>query len=300
MFVYDNICPDDVIFGIKDTTGIFITPHIAPESSVYKQKGIFAILKHIVKKFQTYDIYLLGDLNARCSTPSYSQNDYRTNPDKFINQNGRNLLKLCKENGLTITNGLLYNNRYFDTDFTFFRGSRKSQNDWCVTNHIQTVQSFPILPKLTLSDHRPRTVTLKIQIKPSLQTIEKFAKGMFTYDHCDKSRKVRRTMNISSINVPNVMKKPNEVAEKIINEFECYSDINSLAAKIENAIYDSCYANRNMRNTHQEKQRIKILSTEKSYLTSAVQLPMLITLDSKPFFVTTLRWLKCYDFRGTS
>ena len=34
------------------------------------------------------------------------------------------------------------------------KGSRKSQNNWCVTNHIQTVQSFHILPKLTLSDHR--------------------------------------------------------------------------------------------------------------------------------------------------
>ena len=38
LFVFDDVCKDAVIFGIKNTNSIFIAPYIPPVSSIYKEK----------------------------------------------------------------------------------------------------------------------------------------------------------------------------------------------------------------------------------------------------------------------
>ena len=53
---------------------------------------------------------------------------------------------------------MIYGERRFDTAFNFFRGIAKSQNDWCVTNAVDSVESFNILPKV--SDHTPCLVQI--------------------------------------------------------------------------------------------------------------------------------------------
>ena len=64
-----------------------------------------------------------------------------------------------------------------DSDFTFFRGSLKSQNDWCATNNTHSIQSFCILPKLELSDHRPCAITLRLKINASFRIIKEGSDG---------------------------------------------------------------------------------------------------------------------------
>ena len=64
--VYDTRCPDAVVFSIKGTRSIFVAPYITPETSRYAIEGIFS-LKLIICNFKSYSIYLIGDLNARCT-----------------------------------------------------------------------------------------------------------------------------------------------------------------------------------------------------------------------------------------
>ena len=140
----NDICPDAVIFEIDNTKAIFIAP-FTPISSIYKEKEIFDNLDFIVKNFKHRYIYLLGDLNSRCATPVPTQNyRYKNNPDKVVNPYGRKLIKLCTDNNLLFINGLICPIRKFDSDFTFFRGTLKSQNDWCISNNVTNIiVSYP-------------------------------------------------------------------------------------------------------------------------------------------------------------
>ena len=119
----------------------------------------------------------------------------------------------------------------------FFRGLLKSQNDWCVTNNVHSVESFCILPKLPLSDHTPCAIALKLKIKISCQTIKEFNDGMYCYGHPDKSRKFRKVMSISNINVAAVIKQFDEITDQMMAVIDdATTDRNSIALNLENAI----------------------------------------------------------------
>ena len=89
-------------------------------------------------------------MNSRCGTPTH-----HTYPDRTVNTYGRKLLLLCQENDLVFINGLIYGNKLFDTNFRYLRGTSKSQNDWPITNSVDTIDSFYIITKLKFSDHTP-------------------------------------------------------------------------------------------------------------------------------------------------
>ena len=163
--VFENICPDAVIFEIENTNAIFIAPYIAPDNSAYKNYEIFSIIN-----------YLIGDLNSRCGTPDINPSKvYIHNPDQVLDLYGRKLLSLYYDNNLTIINGLRYSSRRFDSNFTYFRGSLKSQNDWCIFNSVDNVNSFCILPKINISDHAPCAPTIKCNATVSLGLLEDIA-----------------------------------------------------------------------------------------------------------------------------
>ena len=97
----------------------------------------------------------MGDLNSRCATPINVRYQYSVNPDITVNANGRKMLKLCAENDLVIANGLNLEDTQFDSDFTYHRGKLRIQNNWLLTNAVNTVETFQILPKMITSDHSP-------------------------------------------------------------------------------------------------------------------------------------------------
>ena len=68
--VFEDLCPDTVVFTIKGTRLLFIAPYITPDNSRYKTVGIFDRLAIIINHFKAYKIYVIGDLNARCGTPN--------------------------------------------------------------------------------------------------------------------------------------------------------------------------------------------------------------------------------------
>ena len=126
------------------TQMLFSSHHTSLPNHPFTKKRKYLILLTSIKIFPRRYIYLFGDLNARCATPNYNQYKYIPNPDQVINSYGRKIINLCKNSRMILINGLLYRNRRMDSDFTFFRGSLKSQNDWCATNNTQSIQSFCI------------------------------------------------------------------------------------------------------------------------------------------------------------
>ena len=73
----------------------------------------------------------------------------------------------------SFVNGLIYKNRRFDSDFTYYRGLVRFQNDWCITNSVRNIQSFCILPKLQLSDHTPCALTIKCKHSLPIMLLDK-------------------------------------------------------------------------------------------------------------------------------
>ena len=164
--IWENVCPDAIVLEILNTNAVILAPYIVPDNSKYKFEKIFSLIDFIIKNFKNKYLYIMGDLNARCGTPS-SMYHYDCNPDTTINSNGRKLLALCSDNDLVLVNGLHHNGKTHDSKFTYFRGKLRSQNDWLITNTIDTVTSFRILPKLSVSDHSPCAITIKYRFSPS-------------------------------------------------------------------------------------------------------------------------------------
>ena len=105
------------------------------------------MIQNILRSFKSYRIFIIGDLNSRCSTPATTTYTYLQNPDRVINSYGRKLLQLCKNNDMVLVNGLMLGSKYFDSNFTFHRGKVRSQNDWCLSNSVECIREFRILSK---------------------------------------------------------------------------------------------------------------------------------------------------------
>ena len=177
-----------------------VAPYVVPDNSKFKINMMFPMLHFIIQNFPGDNVYMMGDMNARYATPDNTHtHQYAANPDCVINANGRKLLSLCSESKLVMVNGLKYHSRQLDTNFTYHRGNLRSQNDWCVTNHIESMKSFEILRKLNVSDHNPCAITLMYKPKILLELMERCADGNFSYESHDKSKKLKKKIRLDSI-----------------------------------------------------------------------------------------------------
>ena len=118
---------------------------------------------------------MIGDLNARVGDIIYDKPyvTYAKNPDCTVNSNGRKILKwIDQANDMLLVNGYVgYNGKKFDTDFTFYRGKVKSQNDLAFTNDIESIKSFNILQKLIQSDHCPISLNMEVELATPLEIV---------------------------------------------------------------------------------------------------------------------------------
>ena len=241
--VYDNICPDAVVFSIKGTRSIFIAPYITPETSRYAIEGIFLQLKIIISNFKDYSIYLMGDLNARCGTLDNSNVQYAPNPDDAINSYGRKLVNLCDECQLTIVNGLKTRTKTFDSKFTFYRGKGRSQNDWFITNHVDSIEHFVIGQKLRESDHTPLSMTLLVRKEITLGMIEALCAGHFSYDIYDRSKQMKPKISLERINTQDLALKFNDISVTVNEMINNVPDVDIISDVLTNSIYTSCSDN---------------------------------------------------------
>ena len=88
----------------------------------------------------------------------------RYNMDTKANTYGKLLLELCKNTGLIIANGTLYQDKHRGS-FTFFNGSGSSVIDYMLfePNCLSMIKNFAIIPKIGKSDHCPIEFSLKVQ-----------------------------------------------------------------------------------------------------------------------------------------
>ena len=219
---------------------MIIAPYVTPENSLYKVSEIFSIIDSVTKIYPNSHIFLLGDLNSRCGVPVSPNFQYSPNPDVTVNSHGKKLLQLCNDNNMLIVNGLNYNLNSFDTDFTFFRGSVKSQNDWCATNFIEGVLMFSIISK-PLSDHCPRSIKICVPKIASLGFIDDISGGTLSYEQYGRSKIIKPKIKLERINTDNLMKRFDDVADYIGKTLQNDNvDTNYLSIMVNDKIYEAC------------------------------------------------------------
>ena len=91
--------------------------------------------------------------------------------------------------------------KVFDTKLTFYRGKNASQNDLCMSNNIEVIRSFDILPKQNYSDHCPCVLNLNLEIKVPTQLINECAVDFKSYEHLDINKKLRKRIQLKKINL---------------------------------------------------------------------------------------------------
>ena len=90
---------------------------------------------------------------------------YLPNVDKIVNDSGKEILKICRSFRCFIVNNLQFQNKNFESDFTFYKGNRKSQNDIILANMtaLNAIEEFKVHNVIwNPSDHTPISVTFKL------------------------------------------------------------------------------------------------------------------------------------------
>ena len=195
-FDIDVICNDlrdCIIMKIRNTKLIIAAPYITPHNPLYYDNIYISNLELIFRKFQSYHLIVTGDMNARVGTPEYNNQffTHAMNPDPVINVNGGELLDLLERwDKMVILNGLVYNEKNFDSKFTYYRGRLRSQNDTILSYTVEDIKEFHIMERVIFSDHCPTALTCKVTDVPSLMLIYKCSKDLFSYDHLYVNRRI--------------------------------------------------------------------------------------------------------------
>ena len=185
--------PDCIVCEVKNTNIILIATYIPPQNSIYYSDHSYDNLKLLLEYYSpSRSVYIMGDLNSRCGDLDCPNIQYAVNPDNFINQNGRKLRSLLAEfPNILLLNGLVHQNRRFDSEFSFFRGDTASQIDVCLTNNISCTDEFRILKKTPHSDHCPVIVTLHTPTSSPVEYLHSCADGFLSYHHYNVNLKLK-------------------------------------------------------------------------------------------------------------
>ena len=103
-----------------------------------------------------------GQPNFACS--NILADSQRYNMDTKANTYGKLLLELCKNTGLIIANGRIYQDKQRGS-FTYYNRNGKSVIDYMLfdPNCYNMVTDFAVAPKLVESDHCPIEFSLEIE-----------------------------------------------------------------------------------------------------------------------------------------
>ena len=228
---------DCVVFEVKNSDFVVAAHYIPPSNSMYFDDIYMENIKLLYEKYKNKNFLLLGDLNARVGDVSYNDPTllHCTNPDSFINNNGRQLIKWIKENeDMTLLNGLISKDSIFDSNFTFYRGRAKSQNDLAFSNESRSISSFKILEKHIQSDHCPICIDCTIDIEAPLEFIHDCAYHTFSNNQYDINRRLKQPIKFDKLNL-------NETVQKLKSPFYLGNGNNNLSSiKLSNHIYECC------------------------------------------------------------
>ena len=240
--IYDGL-RDCVVCQVRDTSVIIAAVYIPPQNSVYFDDSYFMNLELIYRKFSNSLIILTGDLNCRIGTPNQKDLIYVENPDQTSNNNGVKLLQWLADKNLVIINGLTWNERTYDSKYTFYRGKHQSQNDLLITNNVDMISSFLIMGKEIYSDHCPTKTTVKIHLECSMNFIRQCASNVFKDDHWDINKRKLTSLKMDKINWVTARVELERCAESISEKIEEGISNEELNTLLSRSIYDICKKN---------------------------------------------------------
>ena len=235
---------DCVIFEICNTPIIIIAIYIPPNNSAYFDDTYFNNLMLVMNHFKDRHVYIMGDMNSRIGTPEHEQLQYNENPDNSININGRALMKILDMNKRwCVMNGIKDNNKTFETKFTFYRGEVCSQNDLCITNCIEDIQEFYILPKLPESDHCPCKMRFTTKPVPDLRIVEECARNFKRYEHYDINRRIPKAINLAKVDTARLYIDLETLALELRHDILNEKDNDFVCNKLTSNLYTLCLKN---------------------------------------------------------
>ena len=244
--IYDGF-RDCVVCRIKNTDVILVAMYIPPSNSKYFEESYFLNLELISSMFASYQLIILGDLNCRVGTPQAPHNrnyTYIDNPDTTINPSGSRLNKWIVGKNLLILNGLTSESKRFDSNFTFFRGDTRSQNDLVMSNAISIVESLTIMEKDIYSDHSPISIVISVSPSCPLSFLQGCAQGLFSDDHWDINKRKIPSLVFSKIDWPNAIQDLENISASIMESIQDTSLSNDhIVAMVTSTIYDTCKNN---------------------------------------------------------
>lgn len=235
---------DCVVFQVQQSNLVIAAQYIPPSNSIYYDEIYMENLNLIYEKYKLRKLVIVGDLNARvgnnlvCQDPTIT---YRPNPDTTVNTSGVKLIKwLDTTDDMIIANGARYSGderlKELDTDFTFFRGKTKSQNDLTMTNDIHTIDELHIKPKMVFSDHCPIGITCNVELVTPMEFIYDCARNSFSDEHYDINYRLVKAIRFDNLDLTKMMLKLNDANFTIHEE----DSNNTRAIKISDYLYTSC------------------------------------------------------------
>ena len=170
VFNIDKTVPEQLWFRLRSVPDVqFCGAYIAPSDSLYFNENSFAEMQ---ARSNDRPCVIVGDLNARCGdkvrelmVPGVTYNPI----DKVQNDNGRDVLQICKDNNLLVLNNLVAEERSFPSDLTFRRRKKWiSEVDVCLLSSdlVDYAQSFHVSHDDYPSDHAP--VLVELAFKPDM------------------------------------------------------------------------------------------------------------------------------------
>ena len=166
--------------------------YIPPVDSPYFQPSCFGNLGAVMN--EKSKIVVLGDFNSRVGRPVLHDENFRPFTydnilDTNRNENGRQLLNLCRSSSMVIGNHLVYNGREFGGGLTFRRGPTWiSEIDMCILkeNILGLLKSVEINQNIYGSDHAPLMIQLSFpgtrESTPALLMERSASLGSSCYD----------------------------------------------------------------------------------------------------------------------
>ena len=195
---------DCVVVKIKNTDLIIAAIYIPPSDSLYFDDIYFINIELLIEHFKYNKLIIVGDLNSRCGNTRHliPSINHIPNPDKIKNGNGKKIQRILQDDErLVMLNGLVSDQMVYDSNFTFYRGTLKSQVDIAFTNNLESVTSFKILDKTIYSDHCPVTLSCHFKHCFDLDLVNECAKGIFSYDNHDVNKRLKIPISWSRVDV---------------------------------------------------------------------------------------------------
>ena len=263
---------DCIIFLIKNIDLLCIAYYITPNNSKYFNENYFTNLRLFLNQFKDKSVICIGDLNARVGTPEHRQNvAYQQNPDPIINQNGKELLNTLKDNeSFYIVNGIQTEKLQCSSEFTFFRGNTRSQNDICITNDINKIKEMTFEKKLVYSDHRPVKVTVSGTPVTSLDFVNECAISCFNDDHYDISRKLNNPIKLRNLDLCKLVQILDDPSSFNITSETCFENLTAdeQCSIVTGGIYNAakqCKIKHDIKHTYNENINISENCTFSNY-----------------------------------